>query len=243
MGKDKIYAEPVDVLAPFEFNEQVANVFDDMLVRSVPLYRECLRRQAQLIDRYYQTGSRIYDLGCSHGNLGVMVLDELGDRLREMVAVDTSLPMLERYRQRLATHPLRDRVVTVVEDIRALPLVDASVVIVNLTMQFLPLSDRVQLLAQIYSALKPGGTLLLTEKTVQTDRDLAALEQEFYYRFKAENGYSELEISQKREALETVLLPESLDQHLHRLRRVGFAQPVVWLKWFNFASILCRKVG
>lgn len=243
MGKDKIYADPVEVLAPFEFNEQVANVFDDMLVRSVPLYWECLRRQAQLIGRYYQAGSRIYDLGCSHGNLGMMVLDELGVGLREMVAVDISLPMLERYRQRLATHPHRDRVVLIAEDIRALSLVEASGVVVNLTLQFLPLRDRDRLLAKIYNALKPGGILLLTEKTVQADGEIAALEQEFYYRFKAENGYSELEISQKREALETVLLPESLDQHLHRLRQVGFAQPLVWLKWFNFASILCRKVG
>lgn len=243
MDKDKIFAEPVDVLAPFEFNEQVANVFDDMLVRSVPLYRECLLRQAQLIGRYCQPGSRIYDLGCSHGNLGLLVLDELGEGLGEMVAVDTSLPMLERYRQRLATHRLRDRVVTVAEDVRALPLAEASGVVVNLTLQFLPLRDRDQLLAKIYNALKPGGILLLTEKTVHPDKDFAALDQEFYYRLKAENGYSELEISQKREALETVLLPESLDQHLHRLQQVGFAQPVVWLKWFNFASILCRKVA
>ena len=243
MGTDKIYAEPVDALAPFEFNQQVANVFDDMLERSVPLYRECLRRQAQLIGLYCPAGSRIYDLGCSHGNLGMMVLDELGEGLREMLAVDTSLPMLERYRQRLAAHPLRDRVVLVAEDIRALPLLEASAVVVNLTLQFLPLGDRDRLLAQIYHALKPGAILLLTEKTVAADGEVAALEQDFYYRFKAENGYSELEISQKREALETVLLPESLDQHLQRLRRVGFSQPVVWLKWFNFAGILCRKVG
>lgn len=241
MGKDKIYADPVEVTTPFEFNERVAQVFDDMLERSVPLYRECLLRQAQLVGRHYLPGSRIYDLGCSHGNLGVMVLDELGAALREMVAVDTSKPMLERYRQRLETHSLRDRVVTVAEDIRTIPLTEASVVVVNLTMQFLPLKDRDRLLEKIFNALKPGGILLLTEKTVAADDEVAALEQEFYYRFKAENGYSELEISQKREALETVLLPESLDQHLKRLRRVGFAQPLVWLKWFNFASILCRK--
>lgn len=241
MGKDQIYAEPIEALAPFEFNQQVATVFDDMLVRSVPLYRECLRRQAQLLGRYYQAGSRIYDLGCSHGNLGLLVLDELGNGVREMVAVDTSLPMLERYRQRLAGHPLRDRVVMVAEDIRTLPLDQASAVVVNLTMQFLPLGDRERLLDKIYNALQPGGILLLTEKTVAADGEVATLEQEFYYRFKAENGYSELEISQKREALETILLPESLEQHLQRLRQVGFSQPVVWLKWFNFASILCRK--
>lgn len=243
MAKDQIYVDPVGVVAPFEFNEKVAKVFDDMLERSVPLYRECLLRQTQLIARYYQPGTRIYDLGCSHGNLGVMVLDELGRELRELVGVDNSLPMLERYRHRLSSHPFGGRVLTVAEDIRNLRLTEASVVVVNLTLQFLPLADRDTLLARIFNALEPRGILLLTEKTVQKDPELAALDQDFYYRFKAENGYSELEISQKRDALETVLLPESLEQHVQRLQHVGFDRPVVWLKWFNFASIVCRKAG
>lgn len=242
MAKDQIYADPTGGLAPFEFNEQVAHVFDDMLARSVPLYRESLLRQAQLISRFYQPGTRIYDLGCSHGNLGILVLDDLGERLREMVGVDNSLPMIERYRLRLSKHPHGGRVLPVAEDIRTHSLAEVSVVVINLTLQFLPLEDRDCLLSRVYNALEPGGILLLTEKTVHADAELAALEQEFYYRFKAENGYSELEISRKREALETVLLPETLPQHLQRLQGVGFAQPLVWLKWFNFASILCRKV-
>lgn len=242
MAKDQIYADPKVGVAPFEFNDQVAQVFDDMLERSVPLYRESLQRQAQLINRFYQPGTRIYDLGCSHGNLGILVLDSLGERLREMVGVDSSLPMIERYRLRLSKHPYGGRVLPVTEDIRTHSLAEASVVVINLTLQFLPLEDRDRLLSRVYNALEPGGILLLTEKTVQEDAELAALEQEFYYRFKAENGYSELEISRKREALETVLLPETLTQHLQRLQGVGFAQTLVWLKWFNFASILCRKV-
>lgn len=241
MAKDQIYADPARGTAPFEFDEQVAEVFDDMLVRSVPLYRESLARQAQLIRHFYQPGTRIYDLGCSHGNLGLLVLDELGDGLREMVGVDTSQPMLDRYRFRLAEHSLGGRVITLAEDIRQQSFAEVSVVVINLTLQFLPIADRDQLLARVFHALRPGGVLLLTEKTLQEDADLAALEQGFYYRFKAENGYSDIEISRKREALETVLLPESLNHHLQRLQRVGFAQSLVWLKWFNFASILCRK--
>lgn len=241
MTKDQIYAGPKGGVAPFEFNEQVAEVFDDMLERSVPLYRESLRRQAQLISRFYLPGTRIYDLGCSHGNLGILVLDAMGERLRQMVGVDNSLPMIERYRLRLSKHACGDRVVTLAEDIRTHPLAEVSVVVINLTLQFLPLVDRERLLSEVYSALEPGGILLLTEKTVHEDADLTALEQEFYYRFKTENGYSEMEISRKRDALETVLRPETLTRHLQRLQGVGFDQPLVWLKWFNFASILCRK--
>lgn len=243
MEKDRIYATPAKLVAPFEFDEKVAQVFDDMLGRSVPLYRECLLRQAQLAGRFYQPGTRIYDLGCSHGNLGLLLLEELGDRLGEMVAADTSLAMLDRYRQRLVQHPLEGRVNLLAEDIRTLALAEPSVVAINLTLQFLPVANRDALITRVFDALRPGGILLLTEKTLHPNPELAALQQDFYYRFKAENGYSDLEISQKREALETVLIPESLECHLARLNRLGFGNPEVWLKWFNFASILCQKAG
>ncbi len=241
MKKDRIYSNPLGGVQPFAFNEQVAQVFDDMLERSVPLYREGLRRQAQLARRYYHKGTSVYDLGCSHGNLGMAILDQLGGDLQELVGVDTSGPMLDRYRLRLQGHPWGERVALRQEDIRATPLKGASVVVINLTLQFLPLEDRHALLARVYQALVPGGILLLTEKTCHETPALASLEQERYYNFKAENGYSDLEISQKRDALETVLLPESLDAHLQRLETIGFEDRLVWLKWFNFASLFCRK--
>ncbi len=247
MVKDKIYAQPQEVIPPFEFNCQVVEVFDDMLGRSVPLYRESVLRQAQLAARSYQPGTLIYDLGCSNGNLGMALCAEMNGREFELIAVDSSAPMLAAFAQRLAGSTDsgdsgdRERVALKEQDIRLVPLENASVVIINLTLQFLPLADRETLLRKIHQALVPGGLLLLSEKLVHPQAPLNELQQEFYYRFKAENGYSQMEISQKREALEDVLVPETLEAHQERLQACGFAGIDVWLKWFNFASLLALK--
>jgi len=241
MSKDKIYADHQEKIPPFEFNRQVVEVFDDMLGRSVPLYRESILRQAQIAAQSYRVGTRIYDLGCSNGNLGVALCHEMGKRNFEMIAVDSSAPMLETFAQRLSELQGGNRVRVEENDIRQVQLENASVVIINLTLQFLPVADRDELIRKTYQALVPGGMVLLTEKVVHENAKLNDLEQDFYYRFKAENGYSQMEISQKREALENVLVPETLETHRQRLQQGGFTAIDVWLKWFNFASILAVK--
>ncbi|MEZ4485354.1 MAG: carboxy-S-adenosyl-L-methionine synthase CmoA, partial [Syntrophotaleaceae bacterium] len=237
MARDDIYSSPQG-LAPFEFNERVAAVFDDMISRSVPGYRELVLRTAQLAAGFYRPGSCIYDLGCSNGNFGLAFGEEMGGRAFSMVAVDSSQPMLDLFGERLADCPWGDRIKLVCGDICEQSLADASVVVITLTLQFLPLATRDALLERIWRALRPGGVLLLAEKVVHADPDLDALQQDFYYRYKRERGYSELEISQKREALENVLIPETVEAHLERLRRAGFARHDLWFKWFNFAALL-----
>jgi tRNA (cmo5U34)-methyltransferase len=243
MAKDDIYAEPKPSLAPFEFNEGVVRVFDDMVHRSVPCYEEILRRQAQLTARYYRPGSRIYDLGCSTGNFALRLCEEMRAEDIAMVAVDNSAPMLQTFRERLGKLPGKRDIRLVCGDICAAEMDNASVVVINLTLQFLPVERREDLLRKVFDALLPGGVLLLAEKVVHEDGELTALEQEFHHRFKREMGYSDLEISQKRDALERVLIPESLEQHQRRLQRVGFRQIDIWFKWFNFAALLCRREG
>ncbi len=240
MRKDDIYADSQGP-SPFEFNERVAAVFDDMIGRSVPGYRELIERLAQLCRYFYQPDSRIYDLGCSTGNLGLALCREMAGAPFRMVAVDSSRPMLDRYRERLPEGAYGEAMELVCGDVREQPLHDASVVVITLTLQFLPLADRDALLARVCRGLLPGGVLLLTEKVRQADPALENLQQEFYYRFKRERGYSELEISQKREALENVLIPETIDAHQQRLARAGFRSCDLWFKWFNFASLLARK--
>jgi len=241
MSEDKIFSKPLAQIPPFEFTAKVADVFDDMLQRSVPCYREIVRRQAQLTHHFFQPGTLIYDLGCSHGNFALACCAAFGDEPFGLVAIDSSEPMLERFRQRLPQLSTTANLDLRCQDIRNVDLVDASVVVINLTLQFLPVADREALLRRVWQSIRPGGLLLLTEKIVQDDTELEELQRNFYYRFKEENGYSQLEISQKREALENVLVPESLSLHLERLRRVGFRQCDVWLKWFNFVSMLCVK--
>ena len=241
MGRDRVFARKQHWIKPFAFNREVADVFDDMLVRSVPLYRESIYRQARLASRFYQAGTRMYDLGCSHGNLGHLICEQFLHRGFTMVGVDTSWPMLEKYRQRLQQDRAGSAINLVCGSMEDIKIENASVVVVNLTLQFLDTARRDGLICRIFSGMLPGGALLLMEKTVHPDAFGNALEQDFYRQFKRENGYSDLEISQKRDALEKVLVPDTLETHFRRLDQAGFSFWDVWLKWFNFSGIIAVK--
>jgi tRNA (cmo5U34)-methyltransferase len=241
MSKDTLFKDRRDRVAPFAFTTEVAAVFDDMLVRSIPGYSELIRRQAQLSRRYLQPQSSLYDLGCSHGNLGMRLLENPPAIPFTIRAVDNAPAMLARYRSRLESRSQSERVDLICADLRDLKIRQASVVVINFTLQFLPLEARESLLHRIYSGLLPGGVLLFSEKTVHADRRLAELQIDFHHRFKAENGYSELEISQKREALENVLVPDTVETLAERLTRAGFRCWDMWQKWFNFTSWIVFK--
>lgn len=240
MKKDNIYKEPLANIAPFEFNHEVAAVFDDMVLRSVPFYREIIQRQADLIGRYYQPESRIYDLGCSSGNLGIALCETMTSPFN-MIAVDSSKPMLSEFSKKLAGRSHSNRIELQCGDILWVDLHKASVIVLNLTLQFLPPDQRQPLLDKIYSALLPGGIFLFTEKVVHADSDMSDMQTHFYYEFKGDNGYGEMEISQKREALEDVLIPETFEAHSIRLQQIGFQKTDAWFKWFNFCSWICQK--
>ena len=241
MTRDEIYQNHKDPVEPFEFDDQVARVFDDMINRSIPLYREIIYRQAQLIHRYYQPGTMIFDLGCSNGNLCLGICRQMENIPFRITAVDNSEPMLKVFAERLAGIPGADRVTMRCEDIGHTTIENGSVVVLNFTLQFLPPDRRSALIERIYNGLTPGGILLFSEKVTHANPMMADLQQELYYTFKRENGYSELEISQKREALEKVLIPDTMEQHLERLQRVGFSAIDLWQKWFNFAAWIAIK--
>jgi len=241
MKKDHVFADKKIRIKPFEFNKEVTNVFDDMLNRSVPFYLESIKRQAQLTAEYYQQGSRIYDLGCSHGNVGMLILDQLKSREFSMVAVDSSIPMIEKYLKRLGRNDNTSQIELVCGFLEDIQIKNASVVLINLTLQFLDIKKRDDLIKKIYQGMNSNGILLLTEKTIHTSKVLDNLQTKFYKTFKLENGYSRLEISQKRDALEKVLVPDTIETHKNRILNAGFTLFDVWLKWFNFASMIAIK--
>jgi len=241
MKKDRVFAEKKDRIEPFAFNREVTAVFDDMLTRSVPLYKESIQRQAQMTLSFFQDKTRIYDLGCSHGNLGLLILEQFKNTPFTMVGVDSSRPMIEKYHARLEQVENPDQIDLVCGLLEEVAIENASVVLINLTLQFLDVKKRAHLIQKIYDGLLPGGVLLVTEKIIPRAASINDLEQDFYRRFKRENGYSELEISQKRDALEKVLIPESLGVHQQRFLNSGFSAVDIWLKWFNFASMIAIK--
>ncbi len=224
----------------FVFDARVADVFDDMINRSVPGYSTILAMIGVLAERYYQDGSTIYDLGCSLGGASCAMAARLRGRTHRIMAVDNSQAMIDKLSNQLGTEE-KKCIELHCRDIRDVAVEDASLVVLNFTLQFIPLNDRAPLLDSIYHGLRPGGLLIISEKFEYPDAKLNDLFVDLYHGFKQAQGYSELEISHKRSALENVLIPESIESHRRRLQAAGFSTFDVWFQCFNFASMVAFK--
>jgi tRNA (cmo5U34)-methyltransferase len=237
-GRDEVFSRPLSEVRAFEFNETVARVFQDMISRSVPGYELLLRMIGLYASIFLQPGSRVYDLGCSLGEASLVIAAQGAAVDCDIIAVDNSTAMIDKCRQHPPTRPAID---WRCEDIRQTAIDNASMVVLNLTLQFLPPDERPILLQRIFDGLNPGGILVLSEKIVFADAEQNARMQQLYLGFKKTMGYSDLEISQKRNALENVLIPDNEQQHEERLRRVGFTEIYQCFRGFNFISYLAIK--
>ncbi len=241
MKADSIYASPLDNVVDFEFDDKVATVFPDMIKRSVPGYSTVIATTGVLAEQYFSENSRIYDLGCSLGAATLTMRKALQGRNGEIIAVDYSQSMLERA-QSLVEQDSADFPVQFLQaDICDLVIENASMVVLNYTLQFIEPALRQPLIDKIYQSLRPGGILVLSEKITFADEHKQALFIDLHHSFKRANGYSDLEISQKRQAIENVLIPETIPQHRQRLEQAGFKCADVWFQCFNFASLLAVK--
>ena len=223
----------------FVFDDTVAAVFPDMIRRSVPGYPAIINMIQLLAERYAQPETALFDLGCSLGAATVALAGGARDRGCRIVGVDNAPPMLERAAELTAAR--YPEIEWHCADVREQAIGNASVVVLNFTLQFVPVDDRLALLRRIRDGLRPGGILILSEKVVAGDAHADSLLIEMHHAFKRANGYSELEISRKRSALEKVLLPETLAAHRERLHAAGFARSDLWFQCFNFVSLVaCR---
>ncbi len=239
--KDSLYASPLGKIDTFKFDDQVAAVFPDMIQRSVPGYSTIISAIGLLAERFAQPGSRCYDLGCSLGAATFAMRHRLNVPECKIIAVDNSSAMIERLKQNLKVDTASTPVEVYCQDIREIDIQQASVVVLNFTLQFIPVEDRQAFLDRIYQGLLPGGILILSEKLHYSDARQQALQTDMHHLFKKAQGYSDLEISQKRSALENVLIAESFVQHQQRLLGCGFESVEVWFQYFNFASMLALK--
>lgn len=238
MNIDTLYQKPVAESDPFEFNAAVAAVFPDMIRRSVPGYDTTLDAIGRLARRYIQPATQGYDLGCSLGAATLAMRHGLSVAGATLVAVDNSEAMLARCREVVAADMATAPVDLRLADICTTPIENASMVVLNYTLQFVPPQRRDDLLRRIAGGMRPGGLLLVSEKVrfddPAVDRALVTLHEDF----KRANAYTQLEITAKRAALEQVLIPDTPEHLLQRLRRAGFASAGVWLQQYNFVSVL-----
>lgn len=239
--RDDLFALKQSSISEFAFDTQVARVFDDMIQRSVPGYSTLLAGIAALTREYAQHDTRCYDLGCSTGASTLAIHGALNDPSCNIVAVDNSAAMIERCRDYLRQAGLDETIETECADILDVSIDNASVVIMNLTLQFIPLAERQRCIETIYQGLAPGGILILSEKIDFADTQENQWQQSIHHTFKQLHGYSKLEISQKRTALENVLIPETLATHRQRLTNAGFHTIRVWFQCFNFISLAAIK--
>ncbi|MDX1500577.1 MAG: carboxy-S-adenosyl-L-methionine synthase CmoA [Woeseiaceae bacterium] len=247
--RDELYAAEKSGAEPFRFDERVAQVFPDMLRRSIPGYDASLEAIGSLAARYVVADTRCYDLGCSLGGAALAMRHGIraGGRMPgvRILAIDNAPAMVERCREIVARDTAGRGDAVPVEvllaDIRDAPLADASMVVMNYTLQFLSLADRAAIVERIAAALVPGGLFVLSEKVVDEDPAMEKLLVELHHEHKRRNAYSELEISAKRAALENVLVPETVAAHRARLTAAGFRHVAVWLRYFNFVSMIAIR--
>jgi tRNA (cmo5U34)-methyltransferase len=233
---DQLFARPQPHLVDFQFNQAVVDVFPDMIRRSVPGYETVLPISGMIAAAALPAGGRLYDLGCSQGASTAAVLARLDDRECTIVGVDSSAPMLESARSLIAD----PRVQFKQAELESLPFERADVVLLNYVLQFLVPDDRLDLLKRIRAALRPDGLLLLTEKIHLDDAERDAAFDALHLDFKRANGYSELEVSGKRNALERVMRIDREAIHRERLRAAGFATTDLWFRCLNWASFIVR---
>jgi tRNA (cmo5U34)-methyltransferase len=237
--KDQLYAKPLATIEDFVFDEQVADVFPDMLLRSIPGYRHIIHNIGILGAEYAQADTTIYDLGCSLGAATLSVAHRI-DFANPVIAVDNAEAMVKQCRQRIEQAKAKN-VDVLCADIRDVDISNASVIVMNFTLQFIPPEERLKLLQKINRGLVPGGCLILSEKITFDDPEETQFNEAMHRAFKLANGYSDLEISQKRSALENVLVSDTLEIHYQRLREAGFSEIHNWFRCYNFASLIAIK--
>jgi len=238
---DQIYSTPQERIGDFVFDDNVAKVFEDMISRSAPGYSTIVSHIGVMARHFVQPNTKIYDLGCSLGACSLVVNQMVEVPGCELVAVDNSEAMVSRCTENLEKAGHRFPITVSQADILDLDISNASLVILNFTLQFIDQELREALMKRIYDGLVDGGVLVLSEKLAFSQSHEQDLMTTLHHDFKRANGYSDLEIAQKRAAIENVLIPESNGEHICRLEKVGFSHVYSWFRCLNFASFLAVK--
>lgn len=241
METDQVFKSPIEKSSDFKFDAKVVNVFDDMVVRSVPFYLEFQRMITEIASDYAQPETTLYDLGCSTGTTFLSLNTKL-DPSVGFVGVDDSAEMLKTCRKNLESNGVTRSLNLVTADLnKQVDIQNASVVVLCLTLQFVRPLNRLKLLQSVYKQLNPGGCLILVEKVLGESNEFNRQFIRYYYDLKRRNNYDEMEISQKREALENILIPYKLSENMEMLDEAGFSKTEVFFKWYNFAGIIAIK--
>lgn len=239
--RDNLYADSLNKVKDFTFDESVVEVFPDMIQRSVPGYSTMVSAIGKLAQQFQQPNSAVYDLGCSLGAATLSMRKYIDKPNCKIIALDNSVPMVERCRNNIKAYKSDVEVIVDLADILEVELQPCSFVVMNFTLQFIEPELRSVVLSKIHNALLPGGAFVMSEKLKWDDSKIHDAINNLHLDFKRANGYSELEISQKRSAIENVMKIDTEQTHITRLQQAGFTSQSIWYQCFNFASFIAIK--
>lgn len=234
--QDRFFNTPLKEVSPFQFNHEVADVFDDMLNRSIPFYPETQKLLCDLANYHLLENDRVYDLGCSTGTSLILLDSFFKEKNIEFIGVDNSAAMIEKAKEKSSSH-----IQYKIQNIEDIDFKPCKIIILNYTLQFIAPEKRLHILQKISSSLIPGGFLFLGEKILSAFEKNQRLTTDIYYDFKRRNQYSELEISQKRQALENVLIPLKEREYYELLNQAQFSRVETLFKWTQFAHFIAFK--
>lgn len=241
MSRDRVYASQRDMIVDFRFDEAVAAVFPDMIRRSVPGYDTLVPLLGLFAAQHAKAGTRVYDLGCSLGAATLAMRRYINVPDCRIIAVDNADAMIAQCRSHISNSETGIPVTLECADIQEIEITNASLVVINFTLQFIEPAQRQVLIERVFQGMVSGGALVIADKIIFDDPLQQEYEESLHLAFKRANGYSDLEISQKRTALEKVLVPDTMDTHLARVRKAGFTRAYPWFQCFNFAALCAIK--
>jgi tRNA (cmo5U34)-methyltransferase len=238
---DLIFSSKKNQIKDFTFDAQVVEVFTDMITRSVPGYNTIIDTIGRISQQYVKDNTNIFDLGCSLGSATLAIKQNITAQGCKIIGVDNSKAMVERCKMHVNAFKGDTQVEIVEGNILDCDINNASMAVLNFTLQFIEREQRQEMITKISAGLNPGGILILSEKISDSDDVCSDLLVDLHHNFKRANGYSELEIAQKRTALENVMRTDSLETHISRLKNAGFSHVTPWFQCFNFMSLMAIK--
>lgn len=244
MIKDKIFNDEKIKISDFKFDKKVSRVFDDMVKRSVPGYADCQRLICYIARTFLKPMTNVYDLGSATGETFKELLDTIPDipeKKIKLIGYDNSRDIIDFAKKKVDLKKFPN-VSFIKADLSDYPPIDnASLVLMNWTLQFIRPLKRLSLLQHIHSGLCDEGVLVLFEKVTDEDSFFNRLFIDFFYQWKKDNGYTETEIAKKREALENVLIPFTQNENLELIKNAGFSKAQTIFRWVNFMGFVAFK--
>ena len=234
--KDKVFNKPIE--KQFEFDEEVASVFDDMLNRSVPFYKQNLYLQIDILKNFLNENDKVVDLGSSTGTF-LIELAKKCDKKLNLIGIDSSKAMIENAKKKAKAFGAN--ILFLEKDFLNYDFSNSNAIVANYTIQFIRPLKREKLIKKIYNSLNENGLFLMSEKLITEHKKLNKIMIDIYYEYKKNKGYSEYEIAQKREALENVLIPYTMQENIEMLKNAGFNNIEVIFRWNNFATFIAFK--